>query len=208
MTVSLYSKLHNPQDTDPIQRFVERFDGDSIDERWLITILRGTGNVTMVDAIDEGLNLLADGPQAPDLKTKISFGSIRAFSNTGAVMIGIWRVVEIVNISSKMALINVSPDGPNTNFIQTIFTSNFALQTNDGATTTTVLGSVYNDANFHRHEIEITPTRGTLKVGGILEATSTTNLPTLNLEPTFQVNSKLTATQRNMRVRYVSVYNT
>ena len=90
MVESLYSKLSNPQQVQNTH-FVDRFYGDIVDERWLITVLRGTGSVFMTDDIDEGLNIRALGTPAPQFKTKISFGMNRQYNEDGCVMIGIWR---------------------------------------------------------------------------------------------------------------------
>jgi len=203
---SLYSKLNNSGQIQN-QRFVDRFGGNGLDERWLLTVLRGTGSGAMADAIDEGFNLLADGGSSFN-KTKISFGGNRQYSNTGAVMIGIWRNLEVDDIVSKMALINISTDGANTNFVQTQGAAVFNIVTDDGTTSSSTNGSAYNELVFNLFKIEITPTTGTLIANGILEVTHTTNLPTARLEPTFQVNAQVPVTPRNMRVRYAEAYNT
>ncbi len=208
-----YEIRNGPPPPPPIQnelRVVERFDGDTLDDRWLASILRGTGNVLPVDAIDEGFNLLAQGPNPSDLKTKISFGGKRAFSPTGSVMIGIWRAVEPTDNASKMALINISSDVANSNFIQTSNSTSWSLLANDGATTSSTAGTAKPGAGltFQRYKIELAPTVATLHGNGILEVSHTSNLPNLKLEPTFQVNSKVSGLARNMRVRYCEVYNT
>lgn len=205
---SLYEYLSPPQKI-MSQHFVDLFDGDILNERWALTILRGTGIGFMQDDINEGFNIRAIGTPTPQFKTKISFSSTRQYSNVGSTMIGEWRTLELTNNPAKMALVNISSDAANTNFISTIFSATFfALQTAAGGAPTTTFGSTtYNDLLFHRHELTITSTMGTLIVAGNLEATSTTTLPTLRLEPTFQQNSQTANVAKNMRVRFAEAFN-
>lgn len=207
MVESVYSKLTNPQQIQKT-KFVDRFNGASLDERWLISVMRGTGNVTMVDEIDEGINIRSDGPQAAQLKTKISFGGIRHYSNTGAVMIGIFRVIQATLVGAKMGLVNISSDVLNANFIITSASASFNIVTDDGVTTSSSAGSPYDRFSFQLFKIELTPTTGSLVANGILETTKTNNLPQLKLEPTFQCNSTASGVQRDMRVRFGEAFNT
>lgn len=207
MVVSLYSKLTNPQQIQNT-KFVDRFHGASLDERWLISVLRGTGGVTIVDDIDEGIEITASGGQPSQLKTKISFGGNRQYSNTGAVMIGIFRVLELTIVGAKMGLINTSTDILNANFIQTTASSSFNIVTDDGVTTSSSAGSAYDRLVFQLFRLEITPTTALLHGNGILETTKTNNLPQARLEPTFQCNSTQSGITRDMRVRYGEAFNT
>ena len=207
MVESLYSKLTNPQQVQNTH-FVDRFGGDLLDERWLATVLRGTGGVTFIDEIDEAINIRALGSPAPQFKTKISFGMNRQYNEDGCVMIGIWRGLETTNNPNKMALVNISSDAANTNFLQQAGAGVFNISTNDGTTTTSSVGSAYNELEFQLFEIELTPTTATLIANGILEITHTTNLPTVRLEPTFQQNSQTANVAKNMRVRYAEAFNT
>lgn len=187
---------------------MDRFNGNDLDERWLVSILRGTGTVFMQDDIDEGLNIRALGTPSPQFKSKISFGDIKHYSNTGAVMIGIWRVVEGADNPAKMALINISTDILNENFVQTQNSANFNIVSNDGTTTSSTAGSAYTETDFQKFQITLTPTVATLIANGILEVTHTTNLPTARLEPTFQQNSTVANVPKNLRVRYAEAFNT
>ena len=207
MVESLYSKLTNPQQVQNTH-FVDRFYGDIVDERWLISILRGTGTVFMTDDIDEGLNIRVSGAGAPQFKTKISFGGNRQYNEDGAVMIGIWRQLETTSNPGKMALANVSSDALNANFIQTQASTAFNVVTNDGTTTSSTGGSAYDRLEFQHYRIEITPTTALMHGNGILEATHVSNLPTLRLEPTIQQNSQVSGLVRNLRVRYAEAFNT
>ncbi len=207
MVETLYSKLTNVRQIQNL-RFVDRFVGSILDERWRVTVLRGTGGVTSVDDIDEGFNIQAAGAAAPQLKTKISFAGNRQYNNQGAVMIGIWRGLETTNNPNKMALVNISSDAANTNFIQQAGAAVFNLTANDGTTTSSSTGSAYTETDFNLFKMEITPTVATLIANGILEVSHTTNLPTARLEPTFQQNSQSSGVPKNMRVRYGEAFNT
>jgi hypothetical protein len=207
LVVSQYSKLNNPEQLQKT-RFVDRFNGASLDERWQISILRGTGTVAVQDDIDEGINIQALGTPSPQFKSKISFGGIRHYSETGSVLIGIWRGLETTDNPNKMALINVSSDVANTNFVQTQGAGSFNLVADDGTTTSSSNGSAYTETDFNLFKIEITPSVATLIANGILEISHTTNLPTARLEPTFQQNSQVANVPKNMRVRYAEAYET
>ena len=207
MVVSQYSRLNNPEQIQKT-RFVDRFNGASLDERWLISILRGTGNVIVLDDIDQGIRIRSDGPQSAQLKTKISFGGNRHYSETGAVMLGIFLVEEATLVGAKMGLINISSDILNQNFVITTASSSFNITTDDGVTTSGQSGSAYDRFSFQLYRLEITPTTALLHGNGILEVSKTTNLPQARLEPTFQCNSTQSAVQRNMRVRYAEAFNT
>lgn len=207
MVDSQYSKLNNPQQIQKTH-FVDRFNGASLDERWLISILRGTGNVIVRDDIDEGINIRSDGPQASQLKTKISFGGNRHYSETGSVLIGIFRVIQATLVGAKMGLVNISSDVLNQNFVITTASTAFNITTDDGVTTSGQSGSAYDRFSFQLFRLEITPTTALLHGNGILEVTKTNNLPQARLEPTFQCNSTVTSTQRDMRVRYAEAFNT
>ena len=187
---------------------MDRFNGTSLDERWLTSILRGTGTVIVQDDIDEGINIQALGTPAPQFKSKISMGGIRHYNEQGAVFIGIWRGLETTDNPNKMALINVSTDIANTNFVQSQGAGSYNLVTDDGTTTSSSNGSAYTETDFNLFRIEISPTVATLIANGILEISHTTNLPTLRLEPTFQQNSQVANVPKNMRVRYAEAFNT
>ncbi len=162
----------------------------------------------MQDDIDEGLNIRALGTPSPQFKSKISFGDIRHYSNTGAVMIGIWRQVESTNNPGKMGLINTSTDVLNANFLITTASASTNIVTDDGVTTSSSAGNPYDRFSFQLFKIELTPTVASLVFNGILETSKTTNLPQLRLEPTFQCNSTASGVQRDMRVRYGEAFNT
>jgi len=60
MVESLYSKLNHPTQVAK-QRVVERFDGDTLDERWTTEDTDGTNTFAMADVIDEGFEITTGG---------------------------------------------------------------------------------------------------------------------------------------------------
>ncbi len=202
MVRSLYEQLYHPHQIAK-QRVVERFDGDALDERW--TAASGAAGGAMFDAVDDGFGTThsGDGSQA------WHFNNIHHYEPTGCVFI---------IISKRTA-------GTTSDFIQVglvksdFFTTTddrFHISNNGGSTfyqlitedvsATTTNTSIAVDTIYHKLQGELNSSSGRLWMDGVLEATSTTNLPNAPLQP--YIRSNRATTDYNAHFRYYEAYNT
>lgn len=201
---SLYESML-PLDIVKKSHFIDFFDGDTLDGIWGTTT-DGTGTVAMGDIIDGGV-LLTSSPNNNN-DTAIHMSSIRHYSPTGSVIRSTLKVSSGASGSTfDMFLTDAVLGFANYIATQKFDTSTtWSLITNDGSSNSIdTLVSV--DTNLHEHILEIKKTSGIYHLDGVLVATSTSNLPTKNLQPSHRVRSEDTISL-NMNVLYVEVYNT
>lgn len=212
---SLYEQLF-PLTTVMGQRFVENFSGDSLNtDRWGVVAWAGSPTSGMSDTVDGGYNITCttsgDGES-------IGFGSTRTngiaqYSYNSSATIFVETVSTNTNISvSSSGLSNeIRPDGAGNNaslhVVKSAFTY-FTLRTVGVAgSQTDVSSSVTQDTAEHVVKIENKTSSVEHTLDGVLEGTSSTNLPVLALQPNFGIQSSATATVTK-NIRYCEAYNT
>ena len=178
----------------PLQRAVDNFDGDTLNERWTITGSPTTS--AMVDAIDEGYGITGSGTQA-----YMTFNGIQHYSKTGAVFIGVVR-----RVTTTRMLLGLSESTSSNDYFLTdnsTTTSFHRLLTKDATSSSNTDSSIAVDTIWHKHEGELKTSSSTLKIDDVLEVVHTTNLPSVDLNPRMHVMASSEG-----RIRYYEVYNT
>jgi len=211
MVQSLYSKLYSPT-TIASSRVVERFTGDTIDERWSTYNLAGgpAGLATMSDSIDGGLNIDTNDTDS-NLLFGISFNNIRHYSPTASKLICIFRQnTDNVNYSSIVSLDEDSSLGT-AGFIHVgqntaANASFYMIRSDDGTSESNTATSVALDTSYHKHEVETFSTSIQYSIDGLIRITKGTNRPTLKLAPALFVQN-LEATAHDADYLYLEVYN-
>jgi len=202
---SLYSKLYNPQEIGDI-RVVDRFDGDDLAERWTKVIHQGFGSSwAMSDVIDGGFEAITDTNQA---RIELNFGGKHQYNFLGAKAIGIMK------LDTAQSTVAIGLDSLNFTGVQTLNAEGsnidtfFRLLTRFAVPTVTNT-SIATDSVFHRFEPELTATTARLLLDGILEATHTTNLPQVKLQPFLgAANAFGGGGSVTVAYRYYEAYNT
>ncbi len=189
------------------QRVVERFSGDTIDERWDLHNLSGTGSGAMVDAINEGFQVLSD--TVSGRATAFGFNNIRQYDPVNCIVIFVARRVSTINSVADIGFTNDEPDGSSTHKAEVRLDQNnsvYALLTGDG-TQTSQNGTVSTDTVFHSFKLELGSADIKMTIDGILDVTKTTNRPTLKLQPWFRASNRVTGAAE-LHIRYLEAYNT
>jgi len=189
------------------QRFVDRFDGQTLDERWTTALQTGTVTFQMADAIDGGFEILTS--LIINHNGFIFFNDIRQYSPTGSVFIAIVTISNVLDSFNLVGLKDVIPGtndaiffrndsgtGVNTEFLTFNNTLGTAIDT-----------GLVSDTNPHRYKGELTSTTAKGFVDGLLRATSTTTLPTVKLQPFFRHGNRSSGVQHRGRISYFEVLN-
>jgi len=206
---SIYERLYNSDEL-PKQRFVCTFSGDSLNPRWTLECLNGTGSATMRDAVCGGL-VVASG-NCNNNYTQIFFNDIRPFCEEGVVQITIATKPENCMRRMKIGLARCPDITSNDDFAQFLSATgcmDFRFGTDDctGTATTTNTGVLY-DANPHIFKIELFSASAEADIDGILRVTNTTNLPTVALQPYFATTRQGCSGTTENYINYMEVYNT
>lgn len=174
------------------QRFWDWFDGKQLKAWW--TISEGSG-VVMDDVVDGGIKI----PASPT--TSINFNNIRHYEPTGSVLIAITTRTGTGGVQVFFA--------DSISFLHLAFSDNNSgitfmnLQTKDGSTSNTVNSTILTNTNQHVVKIELRASDARYFIDGILEATSSSNLPAQKLQPILRAFSNATH-----NVRYFEALNT
>jgi len=193
------------------QHFVEWFSGDALDSIW--TERGDGGSKGMSDSVNGGY-FMTTGTTALN-EESIHFNNIRHYSHTGSAFIAVGK---ISSISQAIIYQGMSGSG---DFVLTTDTyhikgdsaaeptaNRYSMVTNDNAGGQNIVQStkVY-DTNFHimKGQINSTTARGIMD--GVLEAISTSQLPTAKMEPTLQVLTRNTSAKTS-NFTYFEAYNT
>jgi len=189
------------------QRVVDNFDGDTVNERWLLAHQQGTGSGAMDDAVDGGFKITS-GTTIFD-STTIAFNGIHQYEPTGCVLIA---VVTSENIANGLVQVGLHSGTIGGNFDSMVHdgrkgTANYRLITID-TTFATVDTGVAVDNNPHSIKLEGLSASVKDSIDGILRATATTQLPVDAQEPYIRARSE-TASQAGVhKVRYLEAFNT
>jgi len=190
------------------QHFVYNFVGAALrTDIWRTRDLAGgPGEFQMVDAIDEGFEVIADGIGGRSI---IDFNTINHYNQLNSYVEGIIRAIDSVGSSHQTCgffdcQASNNPEGfDSACFANPDAAAFFELRTRDTSnnfTNTTVV----NDTNWHRFNIELQSTNVKLSIEGTLGATSTTELPNVSLSPFMMIRSN--SGQRTGRIRYIEAY--
>jgi len=209
MTVrSLYEQLF-PLSKVMGQRVVDNCSGDEINERWTINHTAGTGTKGIVDGIDEGI-FIKCGPDTANDRSAINFNDKRQYSQTASVILMVAKRVDTL-FSAKLGMFNrgASPQDNSSVYFQEFSGNTFVKYW----TVTNALGSTNTDTitvntNFHFYKSEQLSSSCEGTIDNTLEATHTSQLPDLKLQPAFDAQSVTSAGARELRIRYVEAYNT
>jgi len=193
MVESLYSKLHRPTIIAK-QRFVDRFDGDDLDERWTKA---GTG--AMVDAVDGGYKIDSSGGAST-----LFFNSIKQFHFDGSETISIWKLSNAGNARAFVGLddnaLTDIRDGPKVIMSNT---TNFQWSRLDTSTTSVDTGIVA-DTVFHLWRLHSEPNNGQCFHNGVLVATGGQNSGQ-NCQPAIRAQN--ISTDVSVTIRYFEAFN-
>lgn len=185
------------------QRFVETFSGALLNERWLLTI-GSSGSGTMRDAIDGGYRL-STGTTA-NASATIEFNDKRPFDNDGCTMIAVVTPNQTTNTRLLCSLADVVGSFTNSVMVRHDSANSFyTLATNFSTQTST---TVSLDTIKHVHKIVLTASDAKLFIDGVLEATGSTNLPTVKMQPVIEVFNKGITVDDTYDIHYLEVYNT
>lgn len=186
------------------QRFWDLFDGNALRSWWILEQINPTVTGAMVDAVDEGFSLTVG---ASSDEAQIHFADIRHYEPTGVVIQGVMRAVVVGSFvsfaitddafagSSHRAAFEYDSGGD----------ANFVLRTSNGSSSL-VASSIARDTNWHIGKVAMNSSDGQLFMEGILEATTTSTLPTNKGQPAFDVFGRGASSQG--RIRYIEAYNT
>jgi len=209
MVQSLYSKLYNPQEIGD-SRFVDRFDGDILDEAWTTFDNVGVGIFAMVDDIDEGFGITT--ASALNNNNEISLGNIKHFDSQACELIQIGR--RVTPLASILFGFTDEPNGIQGSSVNnqltlienTTNTNKFFAHNNGSIPLSSIDLGIPIDTVFNRYKFKGALTFAQMFVNGILRATATTDIPTGPVQPSIQVQTLTTAPAEG-RIRYTEVYN-
>ena len=187
----------------PLQRVVDNFDGNSLNERWNFNDVAGTGSGAMSDTTDGGYAITTGATFLN--ASEINFNGIEHYANTGSKVIGVIKNVTTTDFFQFCGLYDNSLNNQ-TIFEQSSFRSNPQLETRSGGSQTLVATSLSFDANWKKFSIDINSTSHKLAVNDVLEAVSTSNLPAVALAPFFRQGTRASAT-RTGHIRYLEAFN-
>ena len=198
-------EIFNPLTTVAKSHFWDWFDGNDVKNMWTKKDVQGTGTFAMVDGIDEGYSVTTSA--ATSDRSGLSFNNIRHYNKTGSVII----------IVAKRNTVGLLRSGFR-NVLDTTTIQLAQVQCNDtstfkelitGDTSLTVTATdIAVDASFHAYKIELSSTDCQLTIDGVLKATNTTNLPTLDQQPNPIWVQEIGTGAVEARVRYCEAYNT
>jgi hypothetical protein len=212
MTDSIYDQL-NAYGTVAKQRFVETFSGDALDtDRWNSQNVTGSGSVGMIDEIDGGG--FVSSASGANQHQEINFNGVKQFSPTTCSMIGVTnRYLDSTDqfVGFCSGINSLDPSNSLATYTMMNQNAKISIQTSDGSNTglsTEVYASVNKDVNsFKSWKIEGGSSNYKLYISGVLEATTSTKIPTTRMQPIVGCRSR-TATVSTTRVRYLEAYNT
>jgi hypothetical protein len=196
----------------PLQRVLDNFSGDTINERWNFTDHNGTNSGAIHDGLNEGYRITTGTSSGNN--ASINFNDISHYDNTGCSItastkhqtsssfrhnIGFAEDMATNNIQAGAASAAISGD--------TGITSNYTIRSSDGTTLSTTIGSIaFKTDTFMKWKLDVDSTSLRAFIDDVLDIVKTTNLPDQPMEPFMKVQT-LTGTSRYGSVRYLEAYN-
>jgi len=166
----------------PLQRVVDNFDGDSLNERWTLTDSTGTGSGAMNDAVDGGYRLTSGTGFFDTIR--IDFNNIAHYEETGCVFIGILNIDSTTSNTQSAGLADTGPASPHRALYKNASGSTFLQLETNGGSTTTGDSSIAIDTATHKAQIDMRSASALLTIDDSLEIVNTANLPTQPMQPT------------------------
>lgn len=172
------------------------------------------GSSSMTDDVDQGLDISTGGSNNDT--QFIHFNNKRQFNYQASMLLSLMRAVTTTPTAMLAALLRDTAQAGNlllsvgTNYmaIGKEESSNFKIITADGSTASGTDSDVAGDNSFHLHQGEMTASNNKYTLDGVLKVTKTTNLCATNgLQPFAGVRTG-TAAVRNMKLKYISAWNT
>ena len=212
MTKSIYDQL-NASGTIAKQRVVETFSGDSLDtDRWNSQNVTGSGSVGMIDEVDGGC--FVSSASGANQHQEINFNGVKQFSPTTCSMIGVTnRYLDSTDqfVGFGSGVNTLDPSNSLATYTMMNENNKISIQTSDGSNnglSTEIFASIDKDVNsFKSWKIEGGSSNYKLYISGVLEATTSTKIPTTRMQPIVGCRSR-TSTVSTTRVRYLEAYNT
>ena len=209
MTFSSVYEMTNPLTTVRKQHFWDWFSGDDLHNRWTKRDNSGTGVFNMVDAVDEGFSITT-GAAATNNRSRIDHNNKRWVAHNGSELIAVVRRVTTTNMICQVGLHGDANTSPTEIAVYRDQTSNTnkVLFNGDATSTTSTDSSIVVDENYTNVKIQLTSSSAKMTLAGVLEATSTTNLPDSKMQPAFESRNITSAGAKECRIRYFEAYNT
>ena len=205
---SFYELLHGAESIPHTAHLVENFSGDDLDIRWTETDIQGTNTFATNDNIDGGL--IGTTGSGNNDRERIDFNGIRQYEYDNATMICSIRR----DTASGVPQCGFGQDGVDA--IATNTTTHRAnvrdvttfkrLETCDGSVFSPTDSVIDGDLNFTSYKLEMNTSNIQMFITGTLEVTKTANLPSVRLQPFFQVSTGTTASN-TCSIRYMECYN-
>jgi hypothetical protein len=190
--------------------FIEWFNGLSLKLYWDQNSILGAPVFAMAFGIDNGFRI-SHGAVDPTQGSIIAGNTERHFDNTACVMESVQRRVE-VNGRTEVGFANRT-DGNLANtpdeamVVQDQSSLTFKrLITITNVSTTAVNTTVAVDTNFFRSRQELFSARAELRINGILEATSSSNLPLAKLYAGMK-QTNIGANIGESQIRFMEAFN-
>jgi len=205
MTKSLYEQLF-PLTTVMKQRFVDNFDGSSINESWVENNIAGVNTVAISDTIDGGLSITTGGTNLNGLY--LDFGTIHQFSPTASRYIEIDKMpsagasqIHYIGLVTEAVADDIAnhraDDAVNANFMVLVAENNIG---------TNVITDLVLDANYHVKQADLQSSVIDFRIDNVLKASPTTNLPNSPLQPIMYTRNRSGVKVDNYL--YFEAYNT
>jgi len=206
---SVYEQLF-PLTTVMKQRIVEHFDGDALcTDRWTTVCQTLSPAFAMADCQDEGFEIFTN---ANTERGVINFCGVRQYCCDAATMISLVRRVTTetqtaVGLNEGCAhftgaVAYAAMFECTASCFKSLNTANTAASCQGGTDTCTAIDTCWTNYKI----CIVDACCVTLAINGTVEATRTTFLPDVKLQPAFQSSSRCTGDKRG-RIKYYEVYN-
>jgi len=208
VTASVYEQLF-PFTTVAKQRMVEHFQGCSLcADRWTTVCCVASPTFQMVDVQDGGFEILTN---ARGERGVINFGGKNQYDCNGAVSIMVSRRV---TATTQLLLGLIEGCGTFFTTCAHVFMSDDTTQTNKqlgtactGACSNAVCTCTAINTSATGYKIDIKACCVDAYINGVVEATSSCNLPDTSLQPAISGRSRSTGCL-SIRITYYEAYNT
>ncbi len=187
---------------------VERFIGDTLDERWQTTDVVGDGSSIMRDNVGGGVHVLT-GTSTNDKET-LNFNNINQFNQNGlelhvsfgATVADNRKVAAgFTSNTNSIGAHHIEANNDTSNTFQ-------VLRSSDDTTSTDVATTVTSsDSNIRLFLLKLFSAHATLHVAGDFEAVKTDVLPNARMQPMLEIVTR-TSASRTGRFRYFEAFNT
>ena len=189
------------------QHFIEWFSGKSLPSYWQQN-QSGTGTFAMSDTVNGGFTLY---PASGNTNyAQISFNNKRQYSRTGSVLTTVYKQPTNTGGASTVHLVGTDGNQWNVNSCGTrLWTSDtvYKLRTADASTVSETSTAVGRNTNYNSLKHEMKSSSAELSVNGTFQVSKTTNLPTIDLQPSaFTWNEN--GNRDTLHLQYMECYNT